>query len=205
MAVTFGACDKRPQSPAAGDAFVQPSGSTFGVKNVRPGEQFTVMVVALQNQTRDEVVLEDVSMVAGPGFGDVIEVVDVAVADRVESQPGFVPLGRYLIDPPATRHRGKCIVEELEQVEGHAVAPSSSQVDATLVAIRLATLRSGTGIIRGQSITYRRGGEVYEQVYPLHIRVEVDEDAPPSVLARSERRCIGPAVRPLPGIRLRED
>lgn len=159
------------------------------------------MMLPLQNAGNEEVIFEEIRILESRGVGDVIRVLDIEMATRVDGVDHPVPLGRYVTDPPTAFSFGECRVQELEGVGGYLLPPMEGPGDAALVAFHIETLRAGRALIEGQEIFHSVDGQRYVQEFPFRIQVDVDADAAPSKMHRSERRCLTDDITPLIPVR----
>lgn len=173
-----------------GDALESNFKTGYGIPDVRPGQEFIVMLGTLSNETDDPVRILALEPISDPGFERVLEVSYEIAPRRADLAP--IPGGLHVTDPPVERDGESCAVQPLVSPADWTVPVTAPGDDVSrgLIATRVVAKNEGTTRLDGIRVEYQAGGGRYFQVVPMVYEIEVRDDARPLRIPTTNRPCL---------------
>lgn len=183
-----------------GTSLEDPAGVTWPLEPLPPGQEFVLMFMPLLNRSDSNLRISSISPVTTEKVPEVADIVSVSLAQMHEGEFPSLPQSVYLTYPPALELNGDCEVASVKPASGFVLSPSEDPSDRVILVLHMRARSAGEATFDAFRVEYTQGGDEYQEVLPLAVRVPVETDAKPSRLLPDEKPCRH-LVKVLPGAR----
>jgi hypothetical protein len=151
---------------------------------IGPGKNVGILLAPVVNVSSKPLTITGVD-VAGPGIGDVVQVVETKLAPDGQGLAGF-PGGIWTTDPPVDREHDGCHSPRLEPVDGFVLPPGGR----SRVWIVIRGIKEGAFAETSQTVSYEQDGQGYRQEVAFYFKGSVKDGSDGPKMDPSEVPCL---------------